>query len=408
MLAMDPICAATLPPPLPPAPKPPPPPDLLPPLASCQADSVVPTAPQRPSLTEALISANAPSGSPLIDTNPIDLGSSALKGIAVPNYTSWFPQGPLPPNEVMVDQHGYRYTSDMFGRPVTASGDLTLNSKPGATRDATAKQNQLLAGGDDRLSTDQGGHGLGNQFFGRNDEWNLTPQDGNLNHSAYRVMENSWRTTLKAPGGTVHAEVRNVYDQPTLRPTDYVAQYSLNGDAPVLRVMENAPNAGFATSVEGIGKNEAFLNTMGHVSEGLDTFGKVAAPVAVAADGFRLYSAFQQDGGTVGTHTLETGGSVAGGWAGAIGGSELGAEGGAAVGAMFGGVGAVPGAIIGGLVGGVIGGIAGSEAGTDLVKFGESAAGAVKDAGKTVVDTGKHVLNDIGNAGSKVLSFIGL
>jgi hypothetical protein len=393
-LALDPIDHVKPPPPPPPAP---PPPEAKPStLASRQTDSCTFSPPQAPSLTQALLAANAPNGFASSAPSTLDLGSSALKGAAVADNTRWFPKGPLMPNAVMVDGNGYRYTSDMFGRPVTASGNLTPNPNPDATRTSIAKTNQKLAGGLDRLPTDQGGHGIGNGFFGRNDAWNLSPQDGQLNHSTYRTMENSWKTTLQGPGGSVQAAVRNVYDEPTLRPTDYVARYSLNGNATKLRVMQNAPNAGFTSSLEGIGRNEATYATLGKISKGLDTFGKVAAPVAVAADGVQLYSAYQQDGGTIGKHTIETGGSVAGGWAGAVAGSELGAEGGAVVGAWFGGVGAVPGAIVGGLVGGAIGGITGSEAGRDIVKLGESAAGAVKDAGKTVVDAGKNVLNFFG------------
>ena len=403
MLVMDPAGAVSSPPP--PALKPQPPEPFAPP---GHPDSVALTPPQAPSLANALVCASGGSGAQPGGTQPIGLLSNVLKGAATPDYTAWFPQGPLPPSAMTVDSNGYRYTSDMFGRPLTASGDLHLSPTARTPRTTIEKTNQLGAGGPDRLAGDHGGHGIGRQFGGLGDEWNLVPQNGNYNQSAYTVMENSWQKTLQQPGGTVQTSVRHVYDSPTLRPTHEVATYSLDGDAPVLRVMENAPQAGASSSVAGIGRSEAFLNGMGHVSQGLDTFGKVAAPVAVAADGYRLYSAFQQDGDTVGKHTLETGGSVAGGWAGAVAGGEMGADAGAAVGAFFGGVGAVPGAIVGGLVGGVVGGIAGSEAGTDIVKFGESAVGAVEGGAKAVAHAGSDVVHGIGHAASKVASFFGL
>jgi hypothetical protein len=313
----------------------------------------------------------------------LGVGASALKGVAAPDYTAWFPQGPLPANSSLSDANGYRYESDMFGRPVKASGDLKSNPNPSATRDSAAREAQAKAGGADRLATDEGGHTLGNRFFGRNDAWNLTPQDANLNHSAYRSMENSWARELDR-GTSVQASTRAVYDEPTLRPTAYISSYSMNGDAPDLRVMENKANAGFTSAAGQFGKDEAFLGRMGRISEGLDAAGKVAAPLAVAADVYRLGEAYRQDGDTIGKRTVETAGSVAGGWAGAAVGAETGAEAGAAAGAFFGGVGAVPGAVIGGLAGGIAGGVAGSALGTDTVKLTERAGGAIGQAAKTV------------------------
>jgi hypothetical protein len=331
-------------------------------------------------ITAAPPPASPPEPSPL-GGDALAVGSSAIKGTVTHDFSGWFPQGPLPRNGSLTDAHGYTYTSDFFGRPKTASGDLGLNPAPNATRDAAARRAQRAAGIPDRLPNDEGGHGIGNRFFGRNDAWNLTPQDGNLNVSAYKAMENSWARTLQGPRGgtpgTVRARVEAVYDEPTLRPTDYVARYTQNGGRSVLRVMENAPHAGFTAEVGTIGKNEKLLTTMGKVSEGLDTFGKVALPVAVAAVGVRLYGAYEEDGGKIGRHTAETAGSVAGGWAGAAAGAEGGAEAGAAVGAFFGGAGAVPGAIVGGLVGGVAGGIVGSGLGEDAVKLGEHLFGGL-------------------------------
>jgi hypothetical protein len=407
MLAMEPVGAASATPP--PAVKPPSPEALVPAPSCAPPDSVAFGEPRTPSVADALLCANTAASPRQAEptAEPLGLSSNILKGISAAHSSAWFPQGPLPPNAEQIDPNGYRYNSDMFGRPVTASGDLHLDPNAAPDRSAAAKRSQLRAGGPDRLSTDHGGHGIGHQFGGRTDEWNLVPQDRNYNKSTYAVMENSWKSTLQE-GGSVHADVRHVYDRPTLRPTHQIAETSLDGDAPALRVMKNVPHEGPVASAEGIGRSEAFLTRMGHVSEGLDTFGKVAAPVAVAADGYNLYRSFRQDGDTIGKHTLETGGSVAGGWAGAVAGSEMGAEGGAVVGGFFGGVGAVPGAIVGGLVGGAVGGIAGSQAGTDMVKFGESAAGAVKSAAKSAVHAGKDVAHDIGNAGSKALHFFGL
>jgi hypothetical protein len=90
---------------------------------------------------------------------------------------------------------------------------------------------------------------------------------------------------------------------------------------------------------------------------GLETVGKVALPVAVAADAVQLGQAFHEDGNRIGKHTGEAASSVAGGWAGA--------ETGAVVGAEVGSLGGPVGTVVGGLVGGIAGSIAGSSLGKD-------------------------------------------
>lgn len=125
------------------------------------------------------------------------------------------------------------------------------------------------------------------------------------------------------------------------------------------------------------------LRFLGGGARTLESFGKVARPVALITDTVRLGSAFSTDGNQVGRNTKITAGSVAGGWAGAVAGGWAGAEGGAIagafVGAFFGGVGAVPGAAVGGFVGGLAGSIGGAFVGSSL---GESAAETVVDAPK--------------------------
>jgi hypothetical protein len=119
------------------------------------------------------------------------------------------------------------------------------------------------------------------------------------------------------------------------------------------------------------------LRVAGGTARTLETFGRVARPVAIATDAVRLGAAFHADGNRIGNNTIRTGGSVAGGWAGAAAGAWAGAQGGAAagaaIGALFGGVGAAPGAAIGGFIGGLGGGILGGFGGSAL---GERAAGA--------------------------------
>ncbi|WP_414585237.1 LysM peptidoglycan-binding domain-containing protein [Scytonema sp. PCC 10023] len=91
---------------------------------------------------------------------------------------------------------------------------------------------------------------------------------------------------------------------------------------------------------------------------------RVAAPVAVGLDAWRLKDAYHKDG--FGQEFRKTAGSVAGGW------------GGAAAGAAIGSFAGPPGMI----VGGIIGGVAGSEFGDDIEQGAEKAGKAIADGAK--------------------------
>ncbi|OKH45489.1 hypothetical protein NIES2101_26520 [Calothrix sp. HK-06] len=97
---------------------------------------------------------------------------------------------------------------------------------------------------------------------------------------------------------------------------------------------------------------------------------RVAAPVAIGLDTWRLGDAYKKDG--FGKEFRKTAGSVAGGW------------GGAAAGAAIGSFAGPPGMI----VGGIIGGVAGSEFGDDIEQGAEK-------LGKGIVDGGKKVWNKL-------------
>ena len=95
------------------------------------------------------------------------------------------------------------------------------------------------------------------------------------------------------------------------------------------------------------------VESAAHVSRAARAFGRVAAPVGLAADAYSIGSAIQADGGTFGRNaTIATAGTV-GGWAGAAAGGWGGAQVGAAVGAVGGPAGVAVGAVVGGLVGAV-------------------------------------------------------
>jgi methyl-accepting chemotaxis protein len=163
------------------------------------------------------------------------------------------------------------------------------------------------------------------------------------------------------------------------------------------------------------------LEITGGTTKFLQGIGKVAAPVAIAFDGYRLIDSYQQDGGTFGHNFQTTTGSVAGGWTGGLVGAQLGAQGGAAlggaIGVWFGGVGAVPGAAIGGVVGGVGGGIAGAFAGSEVGEWigsGEATTWstttfdnvnkAVSDAFQNTTETVSDIANQAGQDVSNAIN----
>ena len=60
----------------------------------------------------------------------------------------------------------------------------------------------------------------------------------------------------------------------------------------------------------------------------MDALGKVAKPLAIATDAVRITDAVISDGGTIGSNTIKTSASVAGGWGGAWAGAVAGSFGG--------------------------------------------------------------------------------
>lgn len=108
---------------------------------------------------------------------------------------------------------------------------------------------------------------------------------------------------------------------------------------------------------------------------GLASLNKVAVPVAIVSDAYRLGVAIDNSNGDLTSReVVKTAGSVAGGWGGAWLGACLVGKAGAGIGAACGapaaGVGAVPGAALGGLIGGIVGGIGGAFGGSWLGETG--------------------------------------
>lgn len=137
-----------------------------------------------------------------------------------------------PVNSISIESNGYIFKQDALLRTREVSGTLTLNSNQSRSRSA-----QILAGGADRLPTDQGGHLIGRRFGGPSGLINLFAQDATINNSAYRILENSFEKAIRA-GSSVRVNVTPLYKGSSLRPSSINVIYYIDNQ----RQIANIPN----------------------------------------------------------------------------------------------------------------------------------------------------------------------
>jgi hypothetical protein len=129
---------------------------------------------------------------------------------------------------------GYEFQTDWSGRPSRIkAGNLLLE------KGRRKGEQQTIAGGSNRLPTDQGGHMLAARFAGPENLVNLLAQDANLNVTMWRRMENLWATAL-SEGKTVQVEITPIYDGTSWRPTEFYVEYAIDGKVGAVS-MKNAP-----------------------------------------------------------------------------------------------------------------------------------------------------------------------
>jgi len=128
--------------------------------------------------------------------------------------------GVLKPNDTY-ESHGYTYQTDNMGRIVSASGELHLVEDFDRNPEA-----QLLAGGDDRAETDDGGHLIATRFGGSPDLDNLVAENSFINRSQYKILENSWARDLDA-GNRVLVNIEPHYGVDGQRPTHITGEYTV-------------------------------------------------------------------------------------------------------------------------------------------------------------------------------------
>lgn len=118
---------------------------------------------------------------------------------------------------------GYDYSTDNIGRIVNANGKLKI--EPGK-RNST---HQVKTGGNDRKQGDHGGHIFAHIFGGSGLVDNMVPMNGKLvNQGSYRKLEIEWRKALEE-GQEVFVNITPKYKGDSLRPTEFVVNYTING-----------------------------------------------------------------------------------------------------------------------------------------------------------------------------------
>lgn len=143
--------------------------------------------------------------------------------------------GDLEPEAIYRTDNDYRYFTDGQGRVDHVEGQLELDREWPRN-----SYQQRVAGGEDRLAGDQGGHFFARQFGGPGEAINLSPQDGDLNQGVWNQMEERWADALER-GQEVNVAIDPVYSGDSLRPSRYDVTYQVQGEMPVTRSFQNQP-----------------------------------------------------------------------------------------------------------------------------------------------------------------------
>ncbi|WP_260285007.1 DNA/RNA non-specific endonuclease [Peribacillus aracenensis] len=140
----------------------------------------------------------------------------------------------LKPNIEYTSPSGHLYKTDEKGRITSVEGSLDLGS---------GKRNnyaQRIAGREDRLPDDQGGHLIASIFKGSGHLDNLVPMNANLNMGEWKKLEISWAKALDSnPPKTVEVKIYPVYEGSSTRPTSFDIEYKIDDGRWELRTFEN-------------------------------------------------------------------------------------------------------------------------------------------------------------------------
>ena len=136
------------------------------------------------------------------------------------------------PNIEYTTPNGHNYFTDELGRIKEVEGSLNKN---------TAKRkpyDQKVAGREDRLPTDDGGHLIASIFEGSGELDNLVPMDATLNRGDWKAMENSWAKALDN-GKTVDVKIEPIYSGTSQRPISFEVEYKIGNGKWIQETFKN-------------------------------------------------------------------------------------------------------------------------------------------------------------------------
>jgi hypothetical protein len=166
---------------------------------------------------------------------PLGLYADAEKGVKTDDngkeYTD--ENGKLLPNTEYV-LHENIYKTDDKGRIISCESA----PKDGAVNPRDEKA-QKEAGGEDRKTTDVGGHIVAHEMGGDNGLGNLIPMDGRLNNSDYKRMENQI-SKAHAEGKDVKVKTEIEYSGDSERPDTIKTTVTIDGKDTVYTFDNNA------------------------------------------------------------------------------------------------------------------------------------------------------------------------
>lgn len=143
--------------------------------------------------------------------------------------------GELAPNTTF-ERNGYTYTTDEYGRVVTAHGRVHLEE---GIRDNKESARVGHLG----VKDDEGGHLFGARFGGTGEGVNIVPQNMNLNRGDWKRMENDW-AELCQDGQEPDVTIDVVYDDNSPRPMGFGVIYEKD-DVQTTRTFLNEQNGEF-------------------------------------------------------------------------------------------------------------------------------------------------------------------
>ncbi|WP_367871873.1 DNA/RNA non-specific endonuclease [Luteolibacter sp. Populi] len=130
--------------------------------------------------------------------------------------------------KVITTPGGYRFFLDKLGRTIRVMAKLKSNRNQ-----KRSKKEQLEAGGEYRLSSDEGGHILARIFNGPLGKYNHFAQDRNLNRGKYRTLEKQLDILLQTEQD-VETEIKVFYRGKSLRPSRLRIKVSIDGRKPMI------------------------------------------------------------------------------------------------------------------------------------------------------------------------------